>query len=146
MEVDAEVDADAAATTEMKGPDGEKFHCPVTGEPGIDLSKVVSAQVFKDWAGNIDADDKLFIELVHVQSLDMFGPRVGFIKFVSTAKVHVGGEKGVISVPGIVFMRGGAVSSPALDPLSFVSLRRAETRRWLTWPLQSLFANRSPCW
>ena len=39
----------------------------------------------------------------------MFGPRVGFLKFRSTAKVNVGGEKGVITVPGIVFMRGGAV-------------------------------------
>ena len=39
----------------------------------------------------------------------MFGPRVGFLKFRSTAKVNAGGEKGVITVPGIVFMRGGAV-------------------------------------
>ena len=101
---------DATATIEMKGPDGAPFQCPVTGEPGLDLSKVVGAQVFIDWAGNVDADPKLFIEKVHVQSLDMFGPRVGFIKFSSTAKVHVGGEKGVITVPGIVFMRGGAVS------------------------------------
>ena len=39
----------------------------------------------------------------------MFGPRVGFIKFRATAQVKVGGEKGIITVPGIVFMRGGAV-------------------------------------
>ncbi len=99
------------AVVQMLGLSGEQIDVPVTGEPGIDLTKVVEAQVFQDWKKNIDADPKLFIEKVHVQSLDMFGPRVGFIKFLSTAKVHVGGEKGVINVPGIVFMRGGAVSS-----------------------------------
>lgn len=40
----------------------------------------------------------------------MFGPRVGFIKVRSTAKVDVGGEKGLITVPGIVFLRGGSVA------------------------------------
>jgi ADP-sugar diphosphatase len=49
------------------------------------------------------------IKDIYVQSLDMFGPRVGFIKFRSTAQVYVGGKKGLINVPGIVFMRGGAV-------------------------------------
>ena len=38
-----------------------------------------------------------------------FGPRVGFIKFKTTAELDVGGEKGVITVPGIVFMRGGSI-------------------------------------
>jgi hypothetical protein len=101
----------ADATVQMLGLSGDAVAVPVTAEPGIDLTKVLEAQVFKDWLVNINADPKLFIEKVHVQSLDMFGPRVGFIKFISTAKVHVGGEKGVINVPGIVFMRGGAVSA-----------------------------------
>ena len=42
----------------------------------------------------------------------MFGPRVGFIKFKARALVDIGGSEGddgVIEVPGIVFMRGGAV-------------------------------------
>jgi hypothetical protein len=106
-------------TFQMIAPSGDPIDVPLTGEPGLDLTKVAEAQVFKDWASNVDKDEKLFIEKVHVQSLDMFGPRVGFIKFVSTAKVHVGGEKGVINVPGIVFMRGGAVSAvprPARAP------------------------------
>ena len=38
-----------------------------------------------------------------------FGPRVGFIKFKTTAELDVGGEKGVITVPGVVFMRGGSI-------------------------------------
>lgn len=49
---------------------------------------------------------------IHVQGLDMFGERVGFIKFKARALVDIGGsggDDGVIEVPGIVFMRGGAV-------------------------------------
>jgi hypothetical protein len=41
-----------------------------------------------------------------VQGLDMFGPRVGFIKF--SANVEFQGRR----VPGIVFMRGGGEPSP----------------------------------
>ena len=51
----------------------------------------------------------LFIKAVEVQSVDMFGPRVGFIKFKSTAVINIGGPEGAVMVPGIVFMRGGAV-------------------------------------
>ena len=89
--------------------DGTPHAVPVTAEPGLELNKVLEYSVFQDWVASIDQDSRLFIENIHVQSLDMFGPRVGFIKFKSTAKVNVGGEKGLISVPGIVFMRGGAV-------------------------------------
>jgi hypothetical protein len=39
----------------------------------------------------------------------MFGPRVGFIKFKARSLVDFGGEDGRLEVPGIVFMRGGAV-------------------------------------
>ena len=39
----------------------------------------------------------------------MFGPRPGFIKFKATTMLNVGGDEGQIEVPGIVFMRGGAV-------------------------------------
>ena len=62
---------------------------------------------------------KLFIGHIHIQDVDMFGPRVGFIKFKARALVDIGvsdksgkredGEDGVIKVPGIVFMRGGSV-------------------------------------
>jgi ADP-sugar diphosphatase len=94
---------------EMLSLDGTPHAVPVTAEPGLELNKVLEYSVFQDWVASIDQDSRLFIENIHVQSLDMFGPRVGFIKFQSTAKVNVGGEKGLITVPGIVFMRGGAV-------------------------------------
>eukprot|EP01047_Picozoa_sp_COSAG01_P019207 COSAG01_NODE_1061_length_11887_cov_151.517557_13_plen_207_part_00 len=46
---------------------------------------------------------------IHVQSVDMFGSRVGFVKLRSEAYAITGsGDK--VDVPGIVFMRGGSVS------------------------------------
>jgi ADP-sugar diphosphatase len=77
-----------------------------TGSDGIHLN---ASQVFKDWVEAIDKDEILFISAVEVQSVDMFGPRVGFIKFKSTAVINIGGDEGTVFVPGIVFMRGGAV-------------------------------------
>ena len=97
------------AVVQMQSLGGGMSGTPVTAEPGIDMVKVTESQVFKDWVASVDADPLLFIKAVHVQSLDMFGPRVGFIKFRSTACINVGGEEGVVEVPGIVFMRGGAV-------------------------------------
>jgi ADP-sugar diphosphatase len=80
---------------------------PVTGEPGIDLVVATKAKPFVDWAEGIGADasiHKAVVENVHIQSMDMFGPRVGFLKIKAT--VTVDGK----TVPGIVFMRGGAVA------------------------------------
>ena len=74
-----------------------------------DAEVVINSAVFALWVKEVDKDPKLFVEDIHIQSIDMFGSRVGFVKFKTTAKVNVGGERGVIDVPGIVFMRGGAV-------------------------------------
>jgi ADP-sugar diphosphatase len=94
---------------EMVSREGGKATVPVTAEPGVDLPAALNASSFRDWVADVDKDPKLFIRDIHVQSLDMFGPNVGFVKFKSTAEVVAGGENGVITVPGIVFMRGGAV-------------------------------------
>ena len=97
-------------TIDMAGTDGTRqCKVPITAEPGIDLSVVLKATVFLDWVAEIDADTELFVQDIHVQSVDMFGPNVGFIKLYSTTQIHVGGEKGIVTVPGIVFMRGGSV-------------------------------------
>ena len=53
-----------------------------------DAQKKAERERLKEEKIKIDKDPKLFIEEVHIQSLDMFGPRVGFIKFVSVAKVR----------------------------------------------------------
>jgi hypothetical protein len=89
---------------------GSRVQVPVTTELiGVNLQLVLDAQVFKDWVEAVDKDDILFINGVEVQSIDMFGPRVGFIKFKADAVINIGGEEGAVMVPGIVFMRGGAV-------------------------------------
>lgn len=89
---------------------GTRVQVPVTTELiGLNLQLVLDAQVFKDWIEAVDNDPILFINGVEVQSVDMFGPRVGFIKFKANAVINIGGDEGAVMVPGIVFMRGGAV-------------------------------------
>lgn len=44
---------------------------------------------------------------IHIQSVDHFGKRVGFVKFKADAFLAT--KDGLASVPGIVFMRGAAV-------------------------------------
>lgn len=83
--------------------DTTKVTFPYTAETGIDVTKVTGSQAFIDWLASVD-DQKFVVRGVHFQSVDMFGPKVGFIKF----KADIVDGKGKF-VPGIVFMRGGSV-------------------------------------
>eukprot|EP01046_Picozoa_sp_COSAG06_P013615 COSAG06_NODE_828_length_12054_cov_67.028440_3_plen_450_part_00 len=95
---------------EMNAIKGGRTQVPVTTDlMDVDLQKVLDAPVFNDWVEQVDKDPILFIASVDVQSVDMFGPRIGFIKFKTAALVNIGGDEGIAQVPGIVFMRGGAV-------------------------------------
>jgi len=77
----------------------------VTAEQeSIDIEKVVKAASFCDWVRTIGKDPRVVVKSVLIQSVDMFGPKVGFLKF--KADVTVDGK----TPPGIVFMRGGAVA------------------------------------
>lgn len=101
-------------TINMSKSGGGRKDVPVTAEIGVNLPLVLESTVFKDWVKAVDKDPKLFIISVHIQGVDMFGPRIGFIKFKARAQLDLGGEEGengngMIEVPGIVFMRGGAV-------------------------------------
>jgi ADP-sugar diphosphatase len=101
-------------SVEMAQPGGTRKSVPVTGEPNVPLHKVVETNIFKNWVKEVENDEKLFVAAVHVTDVDMFGPRIGFLKFKARALVEVGGDEGegsngIIEVPGIVFMRGGAV-------------------------------------
>jgi len=58
---------------------------------------------FLDWKDNFDFS-LLDLKKIHIQGVDMFGPRVGFIKLAADVK------KDGKTVPGIVFLRGGAVA------------------------------------
>eukprot|EP00443_Scrippsiella_acuminata_P043679 CAMPEP_0115200614 /NCGR_PEP_ID=MMETSP0270-20121206/17210_1 /TAXON_ID=71861 /ORGANISM="Scrippsiella trochoidea, Strain CCMP3099" /LENGTH=572 /DNA_ID=CAMNT_0002614019 /DNA_START=135 /DNA_END=1854 /DNA_ORIENTATION=- len=80
---------------------------PVTGEPGIDVALAMSFVPFQDWVREVGAHvsaGRAKVSKVHIQSVDFFGPKVGFMKF--KADVTVDGK----FVPGIVFSRGGSVA------------------------------------
>ena len=66
---------------EMVSREGGKATVPVTAEPGVDLPAALNASSFRDWVADVDKDPKLFIRDSLVQSLDMFGPNEGFVKF-----------------------------------------------------------------
>jgi len=73
------------------------------------VSEVLKSFVpFKEWVQKM-SDSKessiLSVNGVHIQSVDMFGPRIGFIKF----RADVLNKEGKM-VPGITFMRGGSVA------------------------------------
>jgi ADP-sugar diphosphatase len=80
-------------------------HVPVTfSRPALDeerFEKLKEMGAFNDWCKGMDK--RLDVKGIDIQCIDMFGPRVGFVKF--KADVLDDG----LSLPSIVFMRGGAV-------------------------------------
>jgi ADP-sugar diphosphatase len=78
---------------------------PVTGEPSVDLEVAVNSSHFRDWLATVDPSE-FYLRRVHFQSVDMFGSKVGFIKFQCYATHWQSGK----DVPGIVFARGGSVA------------------------------------
>jgi 8-oxo-dGTP pyrophosphatase MutT (NUDIX family) len=70
--------------------------------PALDLRVAVASAPFAAWARELDP--RFAVASVLIQSVDMFGPRVGFVKF-SAACTFQGKP-----VPGVVFARGPAVT------------------------------------
>ena len=75
---------------------------PVTGPPGLDLAFCVQATPFVNWVSTLDPG--LDISEIRFHGADYFGKRIGFLKLEAVTKCN--GKP----VPGIIFMRGGAVS------------------------------------
>lgn len=75
---------------------------PVTGRAGIDIARAIDCVPFRDWCSTMDP--ALRVLGVEVTDVDYFGPRVGFLKFKADVDFHG------VRVPGIVFLRGGAVA------------------------------------
>ena len=74
-------------------------------DPGItNPQPAIESKPFQEWKESIEGHKGLRVKKVTIQGIDMFGPRVGFVKF--KADVELDGQ----FVPGIVFMRGGAVA------------------------------------
>ena len=75
---------------------------PITALPGIDPAIALTFPPFLDWAAGLDP--RFAVASITLQSVDMFGPRVGFLKLLASA-TFAG-----FPVPGVVFLRGGAVA------------------------------------
>ena len=92
---------------------------PVTAEPGISVSlatRALASACFADWAARLEPEMASGVSSLRLQSVDLFGPRVGFIKLVAEASVN--GRP----IPGVVFLRGGAVA--------ILVVLRCEGARW----------------
>jgi len=85
------------------GHNNHKAHEVVCTSDNIDLNLATQATPFKEWLEKFNTTD-MQLNRVHFQSIDMFGKKVGFLKFVAYV------EKDGKSLPGIVFMRGPAVA------------------------------------
>ncbi|KAL1547536.1 Nudix hydrolase 14, chloroplastic [Salvia divinorum] len=72
----------------------------------------IECSLFKQWLKNIQTENGLlssgdmYLRQVIIQGIDMFGKRVGFLKFKADIVHKQSGNK----VPGIVFARGPAVA------------------------------------
>ncbi|WZZ88103.1 hypothetical protein YC2023_116682 [Brassica napus] len=77
-----------------------------------DVVNAVDSSLFKNWLRNLEsetgilADGTMTLKQVIIQGVDMFGERIGFLKFKADILDKGSGHK----VPGIVFARGPAVA------------------------------------
>ncbi|XP_057812219.1 nudix hydrolase 14, chloroplastic isoform X1 [Salvia miltiorrhiza] len=77
-----------------------------------DFRNAIECSLFKQWLKNIQTENGLLsngdmsLRQVIIQGIDMFGKRVGFLKFKADVVHKQTGNK----VPGIVFARGPAVA------------------------------------
>ncbi|CDP09848.1 unnamed protein product [Coffea canephora] len=87
----------------------------VVAAPGVsdsDFRNAIESSLFKQWLKNIQtetgllANGGMLLKQVLIQGVDMFGKRVGFLKFKADIFDKETGNK----VPGIVFARGPAVA------------------------------------
>ncbi|GAB5587901.1 hypothetical protein Unana1_02801 [Umbelopsis nana] len=77
----------------------------------LDVKPVFEFQPFKDWCATFEEElsqtNDIKLNSIQVQNVDVFGNgKTGFVKFKADVELTETGKK----LPGIVFMRGGAVS------------------------------------
>ncbi|KAK3131494.1 hypothetical protein QOZ80_6AG0507180 [Eleusine coracana subsp. coracana] len=101
-----------STTVEVPGAAGPVLVVAAPGLPEADLRNAVDSALFKQWLRNLQTEKgvltygRLNLTRVLIQGVDMFGKRVGFLKF----KADVVDEETKTKVPGIVFARGPAVA------------------------------------
>ncbi|XP_052209533.1 nudix hydrolase 14, chloroplastic [Diospyros lotus] len=100
-------------TINLPGQFGEPVR--IVAAPGLsdsDFRTAIESSLFKQWLKNIQTETGLLangamsLKQVLIQGVDMFGKRVGFLKFIADVFDKERGSK----VPGIVFARGPAVA------------------------------------
>ncbi|XP_057977144.1 nudix hydrolase 14, chloroplastic [Malania oleifera] len=87
----------------------------IIAAPGIsdsDFRSAIDSSLFKQWLNSMQtktgvlANGAMSLKQVFIQGVDMFGDRIGFLKFKADVFDKETGKK----VPGIVFARGPAVA------------------------------------
>ncbi|OIW09832.1 hypothetical protein TanjilG_20539 [Lupinus angustifolius] len=87
----------------------------IVASPGVshsDFWSAIESSLFKQWLRNLEtetgvlADGTMTLRQVLIQGVDMFGKRIGFLKFKADIIDKETGNK----IPGIVFARGPAVA------------------------------------
>uniref|UniRef100_A0A0E0L7B0 Nudix hydrolase domain-containing protein n=1 Tax=Oryza punctata TaxID=4537 RepID=A0A0E0L7B0_ORYPU len=87
----------------------------VVAAPGLteaDFTRAVESALFMKWLKNLQEEKgvltygRLNLMQILIQGVDMFGKRVGFVKF----KADIVDEETKAKIPGIVFARGPAVA------------------------------------
>ncbi|CAN6166419.1 unnamed protein product [Urochloa humidicola] len=110
----SEASASAPPSTTIEVP-GAAAPVLVVGAPGLpeaDFRNAVDSALFKQWLSNLQSEKgvltygRLNLTRILIQGVDMFGKRVGFLKF----KADIVDEETKTKVPGIVFARGSAVA------------------------------------
>ncbi|XP_006396823.2 nudix hydrolase 14, chloroplastic [Eutrema salsugineum] len=82
------------------------------GVSSSDFRNAIDSSMFKNWLRNLEsetgilADGTVTLKQVLIQGVDMFGKRIGFLKF----KADIFDKETNQKVPGIVFARGPAVA------------------------------------
>ena len=106
---------------------------PIFGETPIITTVIIGACLsslkFRKWIESIDKE--ITVKSIVIQSVDMFGSNVGFIKLKADATFN--GKP----IPGIVFIRGNSVA--------ILVILVCGRERWVVWTKQPRFAIGSSC-
>ncbi|KAJ6703673.1 UDP/ADP-SUGAR PYROPHOSPHATASE [Salix viminalis] len=87
----------------------------IIAAPGVSDSQfrtAIESSLFKQWLKNLESENGILatgsflLKQVLVQGVDMFGQRMGFLKF----KADIFNKETGVKIPGVVFARGPAVT------------------------------------
>jgi len=107
---------------------------PIVGETPLITPNIIgtclSSLKFRKWIESINPE--ITVTRIVIQSVDMFGSNVGFIKLKADATFN--GKP----IPSIVFIRGNSVA--------ILVILTCEGKRWVVWTKQPRFAIGSSCY